>query len=173
VKYLHMLWAGSLMVLILSGCATSNAGRGDARSAQNADDGELVELVETARQDYNAGRYSAARQKLERALEDLPRDGGLHTRAANAAYQEGRYRMAAKHYEQALQYSDSPLPRVRYNLAMVRLTQAAAELSYLQRTQGGDALRESMGGLLEALERHTGRPAPTGLATQGGDSDGD
>jgi tetratricopeptide (TPR) repeat protein len=155
----------------VTGCSTGLGGGPGPSSS--AGDTEVLALVDAARQDYEAGRYSAARQKLERVLERVPRNVGMHTRAANAAYREGRYEIAAFHYTEALRYSEEPLPRVRYNLAMVRLSQAGAELNYLQDTEDGTVIRSELGDLLEALERHTGRVAPSGIGTDADGANGD
>ncbi|MDZ7787366.1 MAG: tetratricopeptide repeat protein [Halofilum sp. (in: g-proteobacteria)] len=152
-----------LIAALLSGAGCATGGGNDSRAATGEQG--LLELVDESRRDYEAGRYSAARQKLERVLEQAPDDAGIHTRAANAAYREGRYEIAASHYTKALRLTDVPLPRVRYNLAMVRLSQAAAELGYLERGRDGEVLEKQMGDLLDALYRHTGRPAPVGLAS--------
>jgi len=162
---------GGLLVLFallaLAGCSSSprvgsnpaDAGGGDADER-----GQLLVLIEAAREDYKAGRYAAARQKLERVLEDVEQDVGLQTRAGNAAYREGRYAIAADHYEKALRYADNPLPEVRYNLAMVRLTQAAAELDRVRAISDSEKLKTDITDLLDLLERYAGRPVPDAAA---------
>lgn len=147
----------------LAGCAGTSE-RGDPSDLDLQGKG-LIGLVDAAHQDYKRGQYSAARQKLERVLEAMPRDAGMHARAANAAYREGQYGLASTHYSAALEFSDRPLPRVRYNLAMVRLTQAAIELTEFRETATDDAMRQRIDTLLAALEEHAGQPLPNGLAT--------
>jgi len=166
-------WVLVLLALFaLAGCSASpkmgvnpaETDGGEAGGGDADERGELLVLIEAAREDYKAGRYAAARQKLERVLEDVEQDVGLQTRAGNAAYREGRYAIAADHYEKALRYADNPLPEVRYNLAMVRLTQAAAELDRVRAISDSEKLKTDITDLLDLLERYAGRPVPDAAA---------
>ena len=159
MKIYRILFHCIALVAVLAGCATT-PGNGIRASG----DADLVQLVDQARMEYRDGRYSAARQKLERVLEEMPHDAAMNTRAGNAAYREGQYTLAARYYEAALEHSDSPLPRVRYNLAMVRLTQAAIELGHLRRSDEGPRLDNELSDLFMALDAHVGRRVPASMS---------
>lgn len=153
----RLLCSVVLMGLVLAGCATPR------EQGEVSGDGALLQLVDEARIDYRSGRYSAARQKLEQVLEQTPRDAAMNTRAGNAAYREGQYGLAAQYYENAIEHSTTPLPRIRYNLAMVRLTQASVQLGYLRQADDGDRMANELRDLFQALDRHVGRRVPAGI----------
>lgn len=153
-----------LLALFVVGCASTQE-RGEV-----AGDGALLQLVDEARIAYRSGRYSAARQKLEQVLEKTPKDPAMNARTGNAAYREGQYGMAAEYYENALEFSREPLPRIRYNLAMVRLTQASLQLEYLRQSDEDNRLSDELDDLFDALDSHVGRRVPAGVDS---DLDGD
>ncbi|MEJ5238493.1 MAG: VWA domain-containing protein [Limisphaera sp.] len=67
-----------------------------------------------ALREYEAGRYDAARQEFERLLEKRPRDERLHFNAGAAAYRQGAYDQAARHFDQATRSEDLRLQEWAY-----------------------------------------------------------
>ncbi|TQE99846.1 MAG: tetratricopeptide repeat protein [Spiribacter salinus] len=146
-----------LMSLLVVGCAAPQ------ERDEVSGDGALLRLVDEARIDYRSGRYSAARQKLEQVLEKTPKDPAMNARTGNAAYREGQYELAAEYYENAIEFTTEPLPRIRYNLAMVRLTQASLQLEYLRQSDESNRLSDELDDLFDALDQHVGRRVPPGV----------
>jgi Ca-activated chloride channel family protein len=93
--------------------------------------------------EYEAGRYDAALEAYEQALQRKPDDPRLHFNAGVAAYRQGKFEQAAKHFNEALPARDLQLQeRAYYNLGntLYRAGEAAGDPQKTQ-TAWEDALK--------------------------------
>ncbi len=103
----------------------------------------------SALREYEAGKYDEALKEYQRALERKKDDPRLQFNAGAAAYRQGNFDQAAKHFTEALPAQDLQLQeRAYYNLgnALYRAGQAAGDPQKMQRAWE-DALRRYDGAI--------------------------
>jgi len=103
----------------------------------------------TALREYEAGRYEAALKEYEQALQRKKDDPRLHFNAGAAAYRQGRFEQAAKHFSEVLPAQDLKLQELAYyNLGntLYRTGEAAGDPKKMQQAWE-DALRRFDGAI--------------------------
>jgi Ca-activated chloride channel family protein len=93
-------------------------------SGSGADEQSAGRLVEDGRVAYNAGRYDAAADLFEKALQLRRDDAVLHYNTAAALFQLGRFDDASRHYLEARDRADAGLKtKIDYALGNTALSQ--------------------------------------------------
>jgi len=112
VRYGPKVW-WIFAALVLAGCAQPGT--------------HLLQLHNQAQQDYQAGHLVAAKLAYEQLLRATPDNPIFWARLGNCNALLGDTKAAAADYQQALQ-RDPQLVKARFNLAILHLREAQAEL---------------------------------------------
>ncbi|HUG52277.1 MAG TPA: tetratricopeptide repeat protein [Vicinamibacteria bacterium] len=154
IPYLEKQLAASprdLKALNLLGIALTGAGRREAgsdrfREALAVDGGFVPARKNLAVNEYDAGRYAAARQHLEQVLRAAPADEIAHVYLGEIHYRAKRLRAALAHYEKAGErFAQHPLWTLHYGRALIDAGRPRDALAVLDRLP-----REDGPGLFEA-----------------------
>jgi tetratricopeptide (TPR) repeat protein len=143
-RTVRMLLAWSVAMVAVGGCASQESDRLLLRAAHAAD------------ASYAAGDYATARRNYVEVLRAQPHHARAAVRLGAIAYREGDL-TAAEQYFAGVVARDSRYANAKYNLAVVKLSQAKRLLTdYLQLAPAAPN-RERVAGLIAELDTHQER----------------
>ncbi len=128
------LRSGTWHLLVLLGLALLLTACSSSPSRERS---ELMQLARQADQNYQNGKFDAARRQYEKVVSANPKFVPGHVRLGVIAYREGDAVAARQRFELAAQL-DPRNEQVKYNLAMLHLNEATRLLNdYATTAQAG------------------------------------
>jgi len=112
-----MGWIAGLALCLLAGCVTSTKDGGKPLKEESQDVQASKYNVQLGTAYLQQGNYSLAKEKLERALKQNPKDPDVHTSLGLLYDRTGETKLADKHFKEALKLAPDK-PDVSNNYAI-------------------------------------------------------